>query len=71
MSMLSSTTMLRRVASVAGRRLRNTADLAQYRAFGSKFNDLEQLQKKENIIEVGDCHHHRQEAISGLGSALL
>lgn len=53
MSMLSSTTILRRAACVSGRRLRNTSDLVQYRAFSTKFNDLEPLQKKDNIIEVG------------------
>ena len=52
-TMLSSN-LLRRVASVSGRRLRNTSDVVvQARALSSaKFNDLEPLQKKENIIEV-------------------
>lgn len=50
--MLSSSTLLRRVASVSGRRMPQDT-LLQVRTFSSKFNDLEPLQKKDNILEVG------------------
>lgn len=52
MSLLSST-MLRRMASLSGRRVRT--NLLQSRAMGVyKYDDLERLQKKENILEVRD-----------------
>ena len=52
MSMLSSN-LLRRVAPISGRRL--TGPLVQTRAFAtnsSNYNDLERLEKKENILAV-------------------
>lgn len=54
MSMLFSFMMLRRIASAQGRRLPITGELAQLRTFSSnpKFDDLEPLQKKENILPV-------------------
>ena len=58
MNMLSST-LLRRVAFASGRRLRDASDIVQVRAFSSKFNDLEPLQKKENILEVGTGQRSR------------
>lgn len=51
--MMMSSTLFRRAASISGRRLRNnTGDLVQCRAFSSNFNDLEPLEKKENILPV-------------------
>ena len=58
MNMLSST-LLRRVAFASGRRLRDASDIVQVRTFSSKFNDLEPLQKKENILEVGTGQRSR------------
>jgi hypothetical protein len=51
MSLLSST-MLRRIASASGRRLRPSNELVATRTFSTKFNDLEPLEKKENILPV-------------------